>query len=561
MNNKDSFTSIIALGGLGEVGKNMYVFTHKDEIIIVDAGVMFPEDDLLGIDYVIQDVTYLKQNESKIKGLVITHGHEDHIGGIPFLLQSVNIPVIYGAKTSIDLIKNKLEDRNIGYNNLVEIDGSSKIKTNYFEIEFIATTHSIPDCYSIVLHTPNGTIVHTGDYKFDLTPIGPMADLQKMARIGDQGVKLLLGESTNALVPGFSTSENAVDETFSDIVNGYNGRIIIATFASNIYRVKHIVETCRKNNRKIVVFGRSMETATNLALNNGLITDKSIFIEPSQAKSLKKDEICILCTGSQGEPLAALSRIAQGTHKQISLMPDDLVVFSSNPIPGNAASVNRVINKLYLKGVRVITNSEFSDIHTSGHAKAEELKLMLRLIKPEYFMPIHGEYRMLKEHKELAMSCDVPEDNIFIMGNGDQLILDKEGAHMATPVQAGDVYVDGSRIGEVGSVVIKDRKLMSKDGILITIININPLTRKLLIKPNITTRGFVLVNENAELISQIEEKTTEIINNFLTENIYSYTDLKNQIIFELHPFINSLTGRRPIILPVIMEVRETPKDN
>lgn len=560
MNNKDGFTSIIALGGLGEVGKNMYVFTHKNEIFIIDAGVMFPESDLLGIDYVIQDVTYLKQNEKKIKGLIITHGHEDHIGGISFLLQNVNIPVIYGAKTSIDLIKNKLEDRNINYKNLEVIDKDSNIKTKYFNIEFITTTHSIPDSFGIVLHTPNGTIVSTGDFKFDLTPIGPMADLHKMAKIGAKGVKLLMSDSTNALSEGFSKSESTVDDALSDIVNGYNGRIIIATFASNIYRIKHIVETCRKNNRKIIVFGRSMETATNLAINNGLIQDKTIFIDSNQAKNLKKTEICILCTGSQGEPLAALSRIANGTHKQISLMTDDLVVFSSNPIPGNAAGINRIINKLYLKGVKVVTNSEFSDIHTSGHAKQEELKLMLRLIKPEYFMPMHGEYRMLKSHASLAEECGIPLDRSFIMQNGDSLIIDNNGVHRGQSVTAGDVYVDGSRIGEVGSVVIKDRKLMSKDGILITILNINPLTRRLLIKPNITTRGFVLVNENAELINQIERKTTEVVNKFLNENSYSYTDLKNQIILELHPFINNLTGRRPIVLPVIMEVRESNKN-
>ncbi len=560
MNNKDGFTSIIALGGLGEVGKNMYVFTHKNEIFIIDAGVMFPESDLLGIDYVIQDVTYLKQNEKKIKGLIITHGHEDHIGGISFLLQNVNIPVIYGAKTSIDLIKNKLEDRNINYKNLEVIDKDSNIKTKYFNIEFITTTHSIPDSFGIVLHTPNGTIVSTGDFKFDLTPIGPMADLHKMAKIGAEGVKLLMSDSTNALSEGFSKSESTVDDALSDIVNGYNGRIIIATFASNIYRIKHIVETCRKNNRKIIVFGRSMETATNLAINNGLIQDKTIFIDSNQAKNLKKTEICILCTGSQGEPLAALSRIANGTHKQISLMTDDLVVFSSNPIPGNAAGINRIINKLYLKGVKVVTNSEFSDIHTSGHAKQEELKLMLRLIKPEYFMPMHGEYRMLKSHASLAEECGIPLDRSFIMQNGDSLIIDNNGVHRGQSVTAGDVYVDGSRIGEVGSVVIKDRKLMSKDGILITILNINPLTRRLIIKPNITTRGFVLVNENAELINQIERKTTEVVNKFLNENSYSYTDLKNQIILELHPFINNLTGRRPIVLPVIMEVRESNKN-
>ena len=561
MNNNGGFTSIIALGGLGEVGKNMYVFTHKNEIFIIDAGVMFPESDLLGIDYVIQDVTYLKQNENKIKGLIITHGHEDHIGGIPFLLQSVNIPVIYGAQTSINLIKRKLEDRQIRYDNLEIVNEDSIIESKYFKIEFITTTHSIPDSFGIVLHTPNGTIVSTGDFKFDLTPIGPIANLHKMAKVGSEGVKLLMSDSTNALSSGFSKSESVVDDALSDIINGYSGRIIIATFASNIFRVKHIVETCKKNNRKILVFGRSMENAKDMAINNGLITDKDIFIEANQAKDLKKNEICILCTGSQGEPLAALSRIANGTHKQITLIPDDLVVFSSNPIPGNASSINRVINKLYLKGVRVVTNSEFSDIHTSGHAKQDELKLMLRLIKPEYFMPMHGEYRMLKSHAMLAETCGIPLNKSFILGNGDSLIMDNNGIHRGPTVQAGDIYVDGSRIGEVGSIVIKDRKLMSKDGILITIINVNPLTRKLLIKPNVTTRGFVLVNENEELIKKIENKITEIVNKELKNGPYSYTDLRNQIILELHPYIGNLTGRHPIVLPVIMEVREKREEN
>lgn len=556
MKNKQGVTSVIALGGLGEVGKNMYVFSHESELYIIDAGVMFPENELLGIDYVIQDVTYLKQNQNRIKGLIITHGHEDHIGGISFLLQNVEIPVIYASKIATDLINKKLIDRNINFKNIEVINSDSRIKSKYFDIEFIATTHSIPDSYAVALHTPNGTIVSTGDFKFDLTPIGPMADIHKMARIGKEGVKLLLSDSTNALSEGFSKSESSVDETLNDMISTHNGRVIIATFASNIYRIKHIVETCRENGRKIIIFGRSMETAIEIALNNELIKDRSTFIEANQAKSLKKTEICILCTGSQGEPLAALSRIANGVHKQISLLPDDLVIFSSSPIPGNAASINRIINKLYLKGVKVYTNTEFSDVHTSGHAKMEELKLMLRIIKPEYFMPMHGEYRMLKSHADLGVLCGIPEEKTFVMKNGDSLEIDDTGVHLGPTYTAGDVYVDGSRIGDVGNVVIKDRKLMSKDGILVTILNINPLTRTLLIKPNVTTRGFVMVNENQELIEKIEKKISEIVNNFLEKNTYSYTDLRNTIILELHPFINELTGRRPIILPVIMEVRE-----
>ncbi len=555
MNNNEKVTTIFALGGLGEVGKNMYVVQHEDEIIIIDAGVMFPESELLGIDYVIQDVTYLKQNEDKIKALFITHGHEDHIGGITFLLQNINIPVIYAPRIACDLIKNKFYDRNIGYKNLEVYDKDSVFKYKYFEISFVTTTHSIPDSFAIVIRTPNGIIFETGDFKFDLTPIGPMADIHKMAALGSEGVKLLLSDSTNALSPGFSASESCVDEALSDVFARHNSRIILATFASNIYRIKHIVETCRKNNRKIVTFGRSMETAKEIALKNNLITDKTIFIEANEAKNLKKHEICILCTGSQGEPLAALSRIANGTHKQIELMPDDIVVFSSSPIPGNRASINRIINKLYLKGVKVYTNTELSDIHTSGHAKQEEQKWMLRIIKPEYFMPMHGEYRMLKTHGDLAIDCGIPKENIFICKNGDSVELTKDGARLGKRIQAGDVYVDGSRIGDIGSVVIKDRKLMSQDGILVTILNINPITRELLIKPNITTRGFVLVNENTGLINKIENKVTEIVNRTI-KNSYNYIDLKNQIILELNPFINELTGRRPIILPVIMEVKD-----
>ena len=556
MKNNSNITSIFALGGLGEVGKNMYIITHNEEIIIIDAGVMFPEDDLLGIDYVIQDISYLKQNEEKIKGLFITHGHEDHIGGISFLLNSVHIPKIYASKISADLINKKLVDRNIKYENIEIVTEETIIKTKYFTIEFVGTTHSIPESFALAIHTPNGIIFETGDFKFDLTPIGPMANIHKMAELGKKGVTLLLSDSTNALSEGFSKSESSVDEALNDIISKHYGRVIIATFASNIYRIKHIVETCRKNNRKIIVFGRSMETSIELAMNNGLIEDKTIFIDNNEAKGLKKNEICILCTGTQGEPLAALSRIANGIHKQITLMPDDLVVFSSSPIPGNAASINKVINKLYLKGVKVYTNKTFNDVHTSGHAKEEELKWMLRIIKPKYFMPMHGEYRMLKRHAEIAEACGIPKENTFICKNGDVININAGIVTRGDTVKSGDVYVDGSRIGDVGSQIIKDRKLMSSDGILVTILNINTLTRKLLIKPNVTTRGFIMVNENPELISKIERKITEVVNAFLTSTTYNYTDLKNQIILELHPFINELTGRRPIILPVIMEVNQ-----
>ena len=557
MQNKKDITSIVALGGLGEVGKNMYVIHHEDEILIIDAGVMFPEDDLMGVDYVIQDVSYLKENEEKIKALIITHGHEDHIGGITFLLQNVKIPVIYAPRIAVSLIKNKLEDNHLNYQNLETYDKDSVFKFKHFTVEFVNTTHSIPDSFAVVIHTPQGIIFETGDFKFDLTPIGPMADLHKITRIAEQGVKLLLSDSTNALSEGFSKSESCVDETLNDIISRHHGRVIIATFASNIYRIKHIVETCRKNNRQIVTFGRSMETSIEIAFENGLLKDRSIFIDANKAKSLKRNEVCILCTGSQGEPLAALSRIANGVHKQISLLNDDLVVFSSKPIPGNAASINRIINKLYLKGVKVFTNEEFSDIHTSGHAKQEELKLMLRLVKPEYFMPMHGEYRMLMSHKALAEDCGIPSDHVLICENGDTVELTNDGVRKGDKVEAGDVYVDGSRIGGISSTVIKERKIMSHDGILLAIVNVNPLTKELLIKPNVTTRGFVMVNENADLIDKIEKKVSSIVRDCFSKGNYSYTDLKGQIILDLSPYISALTGRHPMILPIIMEVRQT----
>ena len=550
-------TQVFALGGLGEVGKNMYCVMHKEEIIIVDAGVMFPEDSLLGIDYVIQDYTFLKENQNKIKALLITHGHEDHIGGIPFLLQTVNIPKIYAPAQAKALIDKKLEERNIRYKNLIIYNEDTTIKTKYFNIEFFRTTHSIPDSHGIALHSPNGTIVMTGDFKFDLTPIGPMANLHKMARIGEKGVKLLMSDSTNATVPGTSLSESIVDENISEIFeNSKNNRIILATFASNIYRLKHIIEICRKYKRKVALFGRSMDTSIDIAIKCGYIKDRKIIISPEEANKLKPESVCLLCTGSQGEPLAALSRIAAGSHKQIKLMPNDVVIFSSSPIPGNAASVHKTINKLYLKGVKVYTNS-MTEIHSSGHANKDELKLMIRLFKPEYFAPYHGEYRMLKEHCDLAISCGIPKENTFILENGDVLSISKKDIRKSGKVTAGDVYVDGSRIGDIGNVVIKDRKLMSSNGILVIIANIDIARKRLLATPSITTRGYILVNENEALIKQIEKYSEKIIINKLKDKNATYNDIKQELINTLMPFLSDKTGRVPIILPIIMDIKNS----
>ena len=436
---KELETKVFALGGLGEVGKNMYCVMHNDEIIIVDSGVMFPEEELLGIDYVIPDYSYLKQNEEKIKALLITHGHEDHIGGIPFLLQRINIPKIYAPYQAKELIDKKLLEKNIK-KKIIVYNEDTKIKTKHFSIEFFRTTHSIPDSHGISITTPNGVIVMTGDFKFDLTPIGPVADIHKMARIGSNKVRLLMSDSTNALVEGTSLSESIVDENLNEIFATNKGsRIIIATFASNVYRLKHIIETCKKFNRKVVLFGRSMDTSVDIAIKCGYIKDKNIIISSEAANTMKPCEICLLCTGSQGEPLAALSRIADGSHRQIKLIPNDIVIFSSSPIPGNAASVGKTINKLYLKGVKVYTNST-TDIHSSGHANQEELKLMLRLIEPEYFAPYHGEYRMLKSHCDLAIECGIPREKTFILENGDVLSITKNGIKKSGKIPSGEIY-------------------------------------------------------------------------------------------------------------------------
>lgn len=552
-------TKIIPLGGLGEVGKNMYTVMYDDEIIVVDSGVMFPDDELLGIDYVIPDYTFLKENEEKIKALVITHGHEDHIGGIPFMVQSLNVPKIYAPANAKELIEKKFEERSIDYNNLVVYDESTVIKTKHFEIEFFRTTHSIPDSHGLAIHTPDGIVVMTGDFKFDMTPIGPMANLHKMARIGEEGVSVLMSDSTNALSPGTSLSESVVDENLGEIFTASkDNRIILATFASNVYRIKHIIETCKKNNRKIALFGRSMENTVDIALKCGYFEDKSIIVTAEEANRMKPSEVCLLCTGSQGEPLAALSRIANGSHRQITLMPNDIVVFSSSPIPGNSASVSKTINKLSKKGVKVYTNS-MTDIHSSGHANQEELKLMIRLFKPEYFVPYHGEFRMLKTHADLGVLCGVDKDNTFVLENGDVLDLMKGQLRRAGKVQAGEVYVDGSRIGGVGSAVIKDRILMSNNGILVIIANIDTEKGVLLGSPAITTRGYILVNENADLIREIQYVAENVINRSLANREFNFNDMKTAIINGLMPLLSEKTGRVPIILPIVMDVKNGGK--
>ena len=554
-------TRFVILGGLGEIGKNMYAIEHKDEIIIIDAGISFAEMTMLGIDYSIPDYTYLKENENKIRGLFITHGHEDHIGAIPLLLQYVDIKTIYAPNQAAELIKMKLIDKNIRFDNLYTYKSDDIIKFKYFEVDFFRTTHSVPDSHGIRVKTPNGTIVTTGDFKFDLTPIGPVADLHKIARIGEEGVELLISDSTNALNPGVSNSESMVESELNDIFdNEKNSRIIVATFASNIYRLKHIVETCYKHHRKICIFGRSMETNIDISIKGGYINHKELFISPEEANLLKPKEVCILCTGSQGEPLAALSRIADLEHKHIKLRPDDVVIFSSSPIPGNALSISKTINKLYLQGVKVYTNTTNFNVHTSGHANQDELKLMIRLLMPKYMLPFHGEYRMLKQHGDIALMCGVPKDNIFILDNGDSLILDKKNIKVGEKVKMDDIYIGSNTASNVAAQVIRDRKIMAGDGILVTVINIDMKKRQLLNKPTIVTRGFIQVNENEELIRSLEIKTSLLVAEKLKENI-SFSDLKVFLQTNINNYIVELTGRKPIILPIILDVKRPNSTN
>lgn len=502
-----SSVQIYALGGLGEVGKNMYCIENDNSLIIIDAGILFPEEDYPGVDYVIPDYTHLKEQQAKIKALFITHGHEDHIGAIPFLLMQVNIPIIYAPKLAAALIRTKLEEHKLkNAVKIIEYSDDNIVHTGDFTVEFVHVTHSIPDSFGIFVTTPQGTILHTGDFKIDLTPVDRDFDLAKLARLGDRGVDLLLADSTNADKEGYTPSEKTVINSINDVFRHANGRLIISTFSSNLSRIQQIIDATLRFGRKICIFGRSMESNIQNARDFGYIKiPNTSIIQPEALKTTRNNEIVILCTGSQGEPMAALSRIANGEHRYIHIQYGDTVVFSSSPIPGNNASINHVVNQLVKCGADVLVNSAFYNLHASGHPCKQELRIIQKLVRPKYFMPIHGEFHMLKQHADVAVEVGMPRENTFVLANGDCLRLYAHTIKETSPVHADAIYIDGNNINGVSNSVIQDRKTMANCGLVSIIIGVDLNLKKLTIPPIVDTYGFMPGGHKAVVLKRISD--------------------------------------------------------
>ena len=550
----NDFLKIIPLGGLNEIGKNITVLEYRDQILIIDCGMSFPEDDMYGIDVVIPDFSYLEKNANKIVGLVITHGHEDHIGAIPYFLRKVNVP-IYATRITLGLIENKLKERGIS-GNLNVITAGDKFRVGDFTVQTIRTTHSVADAISLNISTPAATLFHTGDFKIDYTPIdGEPIDLQKFAEIGMQGVDIMLADSTNATRKGFTKSEKFVGEALDKIFSRAKGRIIIATFSSNVHRVQKIIELAIKYGRKFTVSGRSMDNVVNLAQELGYIKfPKGSYVELNKANNIPDNEMVIITTGSQGEPMSALTRMANDEHRNVKLKKGDMVILSSSPVPGNEKSVSNVVNRLYDKEVDVIYN-DIADIHVSGHACQEDLKLIQSLIKPKFFMPVHGESRHLKEHAKLAESLGQKPENIFILSNGDQLSVNKERAiKFENVVSADDILVDGLGVGDVGNIVLKDRKLLSESGLIIVVASVDIKAGILVSGPEIVSRGFIYVKENEDIINKAREIAERSINDSLSYRNVDWNEMKTSVIEDLIKFIYKNTHRSPLILPIFMDV-------
>lgn len=547
--------SIISLGGRGEIGDNMLVIEDDENIIILDAGIMFPETDQYGIDLVMPDITYVIENQERVLGLLISHGHEDHIGAIPYILQKINVP-IYGTKLTLGLVQLKLKEFGLlSSTTLIEIAAGEHVQLGNFDVEFIHMNHSIPDSVAMAIKTKAGTILYTGDYKIDHTPIdGKPADLQRLGEIGSEGVLVMLGDSTNAEREGNTLSEQVVYGTIEEAFKLVNSRIIISTFSSNIHRIQQVFQAAWKTGRKIAVTGRSMTNVITIAAQLGYLDiPDGTLIELRRVNSLKPDQVVLLMTGSQGEPMAALTRISRGDHRQIEIIPGDTVILSSMPIPGNERSIGQTINQLYRQGAEVLYDGMI-DAHASGHACQEEMKLMLNLIKPKFLVPVHGEYRHLYHHAKIAKQVGIPEENIFIVDNGTRLNVSKERCWIAGNVPSGEIFIDGLGVGDVGNIVLRDRQMLSENGIVIVSLTINRKSAKVIAGPSILSRGFVFIKESKELIEEAENIISKALMELQDQKVIDWSIIKKTIIDSVEKFFYQKTKRNPIILPIIMEI-------
>jgi len=555
-NNQDKLL-IFALGGVGEIGKNMYAIQYGSDIVIVDAGLKFPEEDMLGIDIVIPDISYLLENRDKVRGILVTHGHEDHIGGLPFVLKNLNVPV-FGTKLTLGLIEGKLKEAGLlGETKRILINADSEVQLGSITATFFKTNHSIPDSLGVCLDTPEGRVVHTGDFKFDHTPVnGEFADLQRIAEIGSKGVLALLSDSTNAERPGFTPSESVVGHNLEEIFRKATQRVVVATFASNVHRIQQVVNAAAATRRKIAVVGRSMVNVVSIAGELGYLNiPEGMIIEPEEVNKMAADRVVILCTGSQGEPMSALTRMARSTHRKIDILPGDTVIIAATPIPGNERHVGRTVDELFRLGANVIYGpGSVSGVHVSGHGSQEELKLMLNLIRPKYFIPIHGEYRMLRLHAQLGEAVGIERENIFIIDNGDTVEFQNGAARKGSKVQAGNVLIDGLGVGDVGNIVLRDRKLLSQDGILVVVVTLSKQDGTILSGPDIISRGFVYVRESEGLLDEANRIVTSTLNKLMNDNVNEWASLKTNVKDALGRFLYEQTRRRPMILPIIMEV-------
>jgi ribonuclease J len=548
---------IFALGGVGEIGKNMYVLQYGNDIVVIDSGLKFPEEDMLGIDIVIPDIGYLTENKDKVRGILLTHGHEDHIGGLPYVLKHLNVP-LYGTKLTLGLVETKLKEANLlGETKRILINADSVLQLGAITATFFKTNHSIPDSVGVALDTPEGVVVHTGDFKFDQTPVNDQyADIHRMAEIGKKGVLALLSDSTNAERPGYTGSERSVGVEIEEVFRKAKQRVIIATFASNIHRIQQVFDAAEATRRKVTVIGRSMVNVVGIASELGYLNiPDGMLIEPEEVNKLAADRVVILSTGSQGEPMSALTRMARSTHRKVDILPGDTVIIAATPIPGNEKYVGRTVDELFRIGANVIYGpGSITGVHVSGHGSQEELKLMLNIMRPKYFIPIHGEYRMLRQHANLAESVGIAKEDIFVIDNGDTVEIQNGIARKGSKVQAGNILIDGLGVGDVGNIVLRDRKLLSQDGILVVVVTLGKQDGKILSGPDIISRGFVYVRESEGLLDEANRIVTNTLNKLMSENVNEWASLKTHVKDALGRFLYEQTRRRPMILPIIMEV-------